>query len=150
MSMLSSYLKIGLLGILLGVGGGSLSVLAQAQQTAQIIFYQKGGFQSNLFELHINKQPIATPFKLRRKFEVKVPADTLMLETRNRRPGDRGQRFQFVAQAGQTYFIEGVLDYDFMVNRMYLFVREPERAQADLIRLKKDPNARTEAFSQPK
>jgi len=147
--MSSIQIKISLLSIWLGLCSGGLSVMAQSPQTAKIIFYQKGGFQGSPFELHINQQPIARPFRLRRKFEVMVPADTLMLETRNRRPGDRGQQFQFVAEPGETYYIEGVLDYDFMVNRMYLFVRQPKRAQTDLSRLKTDPNARTEAFSQP-
>ena len=127
------------LGLLLSAFTGDTS--PQAASTATLIFYQRGSFANGSFRLVVNDQIVADPFLARTYFEVTVPAGNLTLRTISDRFGEDSKRFTFTTAPGKTYYIEAIMDYDFMIRSLYLVQREAQEALTRIKKLKRDEKA---------
>lgn len=94
---------------------------------ATLYIYQKGSFGRSLFDIWINDQLAAQDFKARSYFIVKVPVGTLRLRTTGR-PAYfvEEKNFRLQVYSGQEYYLEAILDYDFMSSSLYLVERKAE------------------------
>lgn len=127
------------LGLLLAAFTGDTS--PKEASTATLIFYQRGSFANGSFKLMINDQTVADPFLARTYFEVTVPVGNLTLRTVSDRFGEDSKRFTFNTAPGKTYYIEAVMDYDFMIRSLYLVQREAQEALNRMKKLKRDEKA---------
>ncbi len=75
--------------------------------------------------------------------DLEVPVGTLTLETvpELSYPTYSGKVYSMQIEAGKLYYLEAVLDYEFLTSTMYLVLREEDRATADMKRLKQETNA---------
>lgn len=136
----------------LGIGYGVLFVLttillmgasAPLEQTARatLRIYNKAytGFGSG-FGVKINEQRVVKRLKSRSWVEIEVPVGTLTLETvpELAYPTYAGKAYSMQTEAGNLYYLEAVLDYEFLTSTMYLVLREKKRAEAAMKRLKQE------------
>ncbi|MEM7367145.1 MAG: hypothetical protein AAF587_01020 [Bacteroidota bacterium] len=116
------------------------------EATATLKIYQRGGYGylRSGFSLKINGQPI-TKLRPRTWFEVQVPEGKLSLETvpEFRYPNFEGQSFILEVEKGKVYYLEGLMDYEFMVSRMFLVQRDSARAVKHMKRFRVDEKAKS-------
>ncbi len=128
----------------------SLDVSAQAERPqspgpgrAMLKIYQKSSYISSMFMLKINDQVVADPLHTRRWFMVQVPAGRLTLQTavRSRYPTYESKTFYLDVEPGETYYLEAVTDFDFMITRMYLYQRKEREARSAIKKMKYDEDS---------
>ncbi|MCI4669505.1 MAG: hypothetical protein MRZ79_15330 [Bacteroidia bacterium] len=134
-------LIVGLFGFLFGLANNPQP---EPSGFATLRVYQKGTYFRNGFGLHVNGKRVVKRLRPRTWFDIQVPVGELTLETlpEFKYPSMEAKTFYFEAKEGELYYIEALMDYEFMVNRMYLIQRDSVRAAKDLKRLKEDTNAR--------
>ncbi|MEM8888795.1 MAG: hypothetical protein AAGD28_12495 [Bacteroidota bacterium] len=131
-SLLYSFL-ISLLSLLL-IGAQS-SLEQEAHATLRI--YKKA-YTSSGFGIKINEQIVVKNLRNRTWFEVEVPVGKLTIETVSevRYPTVKQKSFSLEVEAGNLYYLEAIVDYEFWVSSMYLVLREKARAEKDMKRCK--------------
>ncbi|MEZ4777713.1 MAG: hypothetical protein R3D00_31355 [Bacteroidia bacterium] len=122
---------------------GASSPLEQTEH-ATLRIYNKGyyaGFSSG-FGVKINDQMVVKRLKGRSWVDVKVPVATLTLETVPEfgYPTYVGKTYSLKTEAGNLYYLEAVLDYEFLTSTMHLVLREKSRAETEMKRLKQENN----------
>ena len=130
------------------IGCGSLLILlailtmGASSQSPQIDYgtlrIYKKGYGGPSFGLEINDQKIVKNLKNRSWMDVQVPPGKLTLKTvpEFRYPTNEGKSFSLEIEPGKVYYLEAVLDYQFLTRTMYLVLREKERAEAEIKRFK--------------
>jgi hypothetical protein len=114
-------------------------------EPAVIFIFRKTGFQRSLFEIYINDQLIAKDFPGRAYFAIKTPPGELLLRTAGRpKYYIEEKTFRLRVDAGKTYYLEAVLDYDFMSGALYLVQRTEEDFRRRLKSLQLYEKAKTE------
>lgn len=117
---------------------GSHSPPPRNDVSAWLVFYQRGNLYGGRFALEVNDRTVAEPFQPRRWFELRVPPGEQTLRTVNLSPLDVGKTFRLEVEPGERVYLEGVVEYDFLVAALYLVKRSAEEAQATLPKLKRD------------
>lgn len=114
------------------------------ENKAVLKIYQRGGYGRTGFSLKINDQLICKRLKSRAWFEVEVPPGKLTLETSPefRYPTYEGKSFSLEVEKGKVYYLESVIDYEFLISRTYLVLRDSARAMKEMRRFKLDENAK--------
>lgn len=111
---------------------------------AVLYIYQKGSFGNGQYDLWINGKAVVQRFQSRTYFSVQVPAGLVQLRTTGRPKYFVAEKnFRIEAQAGQEYYLEAVVDYDFMSGALYLVQRNAEDFKKRLKGLKLDEKAKT-------
>lgn len=141
-----TYMRLGCL-VCMSIGFSLLFAFAPntpQEATALLKIYQRGGYFRSGFSLKINGQTI-TKLRARTWFEVQVPEGKLSLETvpEFRYPSFEGKSFTLEVEKGKVYYIEGLMDYEFMISRMFLVQRDSARAVKDMKRFKVDEKAKS-------
>lgn len=132
---------LGLVWLSLLLSAFTGDALQKEASTATLIFYQRGSFANGNFKLIINDQTVADPFLARTYLEVTVPVGNLTIHTTSDRFGEESKRFAFTTAPGKTYYIEAIMDYDFMIRSLYLVQREAQEALTRIKKLKRDEKA---------
>lgn len=132
---------LGLVWLSLLLSAFTGDALQKEASTATLIFYQRGSFANGNFKLIINDQIVADPFLARTYLEVTVPVGNLTIRTASDRFGEESKRFAFTTAPGKTYYIEAIMDYDFMIRSLYLVQREEQEALTRIKKLKRDEKA---------
>lgn len=127
---------------LLIVAGLALTTIANAQapkapttdgkEHATLFFYRKSEFFRGRLDCWLDKTKLVENFQDGTFFRVNVPPGVYEVRT-NGRPIWRiyEKKYQLVVEAGQDYYLEGVLDYDFFGTALIL----EERKAADFFKL---------------
>ncbi len=114
-------------------------------EPAVIFIFRKAGFQRNFFDIYINDQLVAKTFPGRSYFAIKTPPGELLLRTAGHpKYYIEEKTFRLRAEAGKTYYLEAVLDYDFMSGALYLVQRTEEDFRRRLKSLQLYEKAKTE------
>ena len=100
---------------------------------ATIYFYRKAEFYNGRFECWVDKTRLLSNFRAASYFWLNLPAGNYEIRT-NGRPTwlIYEKKYQLKVEAGQVYYIEGVIEYDFLGTALFL----QEREQEDFDRLK--------------
>jgi hypothetical protein len=125
----------------------SFVVSSTAQSTgpgrAVVYIYQKGSFGNGQYDLWINGQKVVERFQARSYFSIQVPAGALELRTAGRPKYFVVEKnFRLEVQAGQEYYLEAVVDFDFMSGSLYLVQRSAEDFKKRLKGLKLNEKAK--------
>lgn len=117
---------------------GAASPIDQSRYATLRIY--KKGYTRTGFGLKINDQLVVKRLKNRSWLEVEVPAGTVTLETvpEIRYPTNEGKSFSLEVEAGKVYYLEAVVDYEFLISTLYLVLREKDRAEAEIKRFKQE------------
>ena len=116
-----------------------------ADEPAVIFIFRRTGFQRSQFDIHINGQLVAKDFPGRAYFAIKTPPGELLLRTTGRPKYYMEEKtFRLRAEAGKTYYLEAVLDYDFLSGALYLVQRTEEDFRQRLKSLQLYKYAKTE------
>lgn len=111
---------------------------------AVLYIYQKGSFGNGQYNLWINGKMVVERFQARSYFSIQVPAGSLQLHTTGRPKYFVAEKnFRLEVHAGQEYYLEAVVDYDFMSGSLYLVQRNAEDFKKRLKGLKLDEKAKT-------
>ncbi|HRD79331.1 MAG: hypothetical protein IAE84_02130 [Saprospiraceae bacterium] len=132
--------------VLFIVSGSTQFIMAQnmAPGHAVLYIYQKGSFGNGQYDLWINGKAVVERFQSRTYFSVQVPAGLVQLRTTGRpKYFVTEKNFRIEAQAGQEYYLEAVLDYDFMSGSLYLVQRSAEDFKKRMKGLKLNEKAKT-------
>ncbi len=113
----------------------------ESAERATILFYHRNSFLRSSFSLIMNDKVVADTLRSRTYFRIDVPAGPLTLRTKGNRIGLEDRQFRFVAQPGQTHYIEGVIEYDFLMTSLYLVERSEAEALNRIKRLRLDEKA---------
>lgn len=122
---------------------GASPAPAQTERATVRIYYKTYiGFGSG-FGVKINEQMVIKRLKSKSWMEVEVPVGTLVIETVPELdyPTYAGKAYSIQIEAGKLYNLEAVLDYEFLTSTMYLVLREENRAEEEMKRLKQENNA---------
>jgi|APTNR8051073442_1049403.scaffolds.fasta_scaffold00226_39 hypothetical protein len=122
-----------------------LGVAAAQQQPATLYIYQRSTFSRAVaFDVWINGQQVAVAFPARSYFILQAPPGVLNLRTIGR-PAyiAETKTFQLNVNAGQTYYLEAILDYDFMSSALYLVQRDATEFRRRQKSLQLNENAKT-------
>lgn len=122
--------------------GSSASPGQTERATLRIYCKTYNGYGSG-FGVKINEQLVITRLKNKSWLEIEVPAGTLALETvpELSYPTYAGKTYSMQIEAGKLYYLEAVIDYEFLVSSMYLVLRDENQAIADMKRLNQETNA---------
>ncbi|MEZ4987234.1 MAG: hypothetical protein R2795_19695 [Saprospiraceae bacterium] len=97
---------------------------------ATIYFYQRSGYGRIAADVYFGNKPFVQGLRQRSYSVVQCPAGALQLRTSGRpRYFITEKTFLLEVEAKQTYFIEVVMDYDFLTSSFYLV----RRAEADFL-----------------
>lgn len=132
--------------LLLTMSGGTQFAAAQniAPGHAVLHFYQKGSFGNGQYDLWINGKMVVERFQARSYFSIQAPAGSLQLRTTGRpKYFVTEKNFRLEVHAGQEYYLEAVVDYDFMSGSLYLVQRNAEDFKKRLNSLRLNENAKT-------
>lgn len=111
---------------------------------AVLYIYQKGAFGNGSYDIWINGQAVAKDFRPRTYFAVKTSPGVLHIRTTGRPAYFVEEKtFRIEVQAGREYYLEAVLDYDFMSGSLYLVQRNAEDFLKRLKGLKLNEKAKT-------
>ncbi|MBX2926881.1 MAG: hypothetical protein KF852_03505 [Saprospiraceae bacterium] len=127
----------------------SFAVSSTAQSSAGpgravVYIYQKGSFGNGQYDLWINGQKVLERFQARSYFSIQTPAGAVELRTAGRPKYFVVEKnFRLEVQAGQEYYLEAVVDYDFMSGSLYLVQRSAEDFKKRLKGLKLNEKAKT-------
>ncbi len=114
-------------------------------EPAVIFIFRRAGFQRNFFDIYINNQLVAKTFPGRSYFAIKTPPGELLLRTTGHpKYYIEEKTFRLRAEAGKTYYLEAVLDYDFMSGALYLVQRTEEDFRRRLKSMQLHEKAKTE------
>jgi hypothetical protein len=118
---------------------GASPRLEQTARATLRIYY--AGFGSG-FGVKINEQMVVKRLKNRSWVDIEVPVGTLTVETvpEFNYPTNGGKAYSLKTEAGNLYYLEAVLDYDFLARTMHLVLREKDRAETEMKRLKQENN----------
>lgn len=116
------------------VFGQQNSGVAAAQETyATLYFYRKPEFYSGRFDCWIGETRLVKSFQSSTYFWLNLPAGTYEMKTNGRPVWTIYEKnYELKVEAGQVYYIEAVLDYDFLGTALLLKIR----SQADFDNLK--------------
>ncbi|MEL7220931.1 MAG: DUF2846 domain-containing protein [Bacteroidota bacterium] len=97
------------------------------QDNATLYFYRKPEFYNGRFECWVNEVRLISNFKARSYFWLNLPAGNYEIRT-NGRPSWLifEKKYQLKIEAGQVYYIEAVIDYDFLGTALFLQERTKE------------------------
>lgn len=135
-------MRIVLLVILLGLllanmaTGQQDTLSTQTEQAyATIYFYRKAEFYNGRFECWVDDLRLVSNFKAASYFWLNLPAGNYEIKT-NGRPTwlIYEKKYQLKVEAGQIYYIEAVIEYDFLGTA--LFLQERKRAAFDKLKSK--------------
>lgn len=113
--------------LLLPMPGWAQSAQAQEPALAKLVIYRRTSFFGGYCELWVNNEAVAQGFRSNTYFELEVPPGNLRLLTTGRPTwAISSKRFRLQVEAGKTYYIEVVLDYDFIASTFYLEDRTKE------------------------
>ncbi len=132
--------------VLLLLLGSAHIIVAQnmAPGQAALHIYQKGSFGNGQYNLWINGKMVVERFQARSYFSIQVPAGSLQLRTAGLpKYFVTEKNFRLQVQAGQEYYLEAVVDYDFMSGSMYLVQRNAEDFKKRLKGLRLNEKAKT-------
>ncbi|MBX2870742.1 MAG: DUF2846 domain-containing protein [Saprospiraceae bacterium] len=121
-------ISLGLLLPILVNGQEGNSNAPTEQEQATIYFYRKAEFYNGRFECWVDDVRLVSNYKAASYFWLNLPAGTYEIRT-NGRPSwlIYEKKYQLKVEAGQVYYIEGVIEYDFLGTALFL----QERNQAD-------------------
>lgn len=109
-------------------GQQDTSAMHMEQEEATIYFYRRAEFYNGRFECWVDDLRLVSNFKAASYFWLNLPAGTYEIRT-NGRPTwlIYEKKYQLKVEAGQVYYIEAVIEYDFLGTALFL----QERNQAD-------------------
>ncbi len=117
---------------------------ATAESHAVLYIYRKGAFRNGYYDIWINGKAIVKDFRPRTYFAVKTLPGTLYIRTTGRPIHFVEEKtFRMEVLAGREYYLEAVLDYDFLSGSLYLVQRHADDFQQRLKGLKLDEKAKT-------
>lgn len=97
------------------------------EEEATIYFYRKPEFYNGRFACWLDDTRLINNFQASSYFWLNIPAGTYKMRT-NGRPSwiIYEKEYQLEVEAGKVYYIEGVIDYDFLGTALFLQVRSQE------------------------
>lgn len=124
---------LGLLSPILVTGQQDSSSVHTEESYATIYFYRKAEFYNGRFECWVDETRLLSNFRAASYFWLNLPAGNYEIRT-NGRPTwlIYEKKYQLKVEAGQVYYIEGVIEYDFLGTALFL----QERKQANFDELK--------------
>jgi hypothetical protein len=126
--------------------GSTHHIAAQNMASGQAVLhiYQKGSFGNGQYNLWINGKMVVERFQARSYFSIQVPAGSLQLRTAGLpKYFVTEKNFRLQVQTGQEYYLEAVVDYDFMSGSLYLVQRNAEDFKKRLKGLRLNEKAKT-------
>ena len=130
-----SVLIIMLLALLfptIAIGQQSSDGAPNREDYATLYFYRKPEFYSGRFDCWVNETQLVRNFRASTYFWLNLPAGTYEIRTDGRPTWTTYEKkYQLQLEAGQVYYIEAVLEYDFLGNALIL----QERKQSDFDQL---------------
>lgn len=138
--------RILLLALLLAALSLAVSSAAQSAGPGRgvVYIYQKGSFGNGQYDLWINGQKVVERFQARSYFSIQIPAGAVELRTAGRPKYFVVEKnFRLEVQAGQEYYLEAVVDFDFMSGSLYLVQRSAEDFKKRIKGLKLNEKAKT-------
>lgn len=113
--------------------------------TATLYFYRKPEFYSGRFECWVNDVRVISNFQAANYFWLNLPAGAYEIRTIGKpRWAFFEKKYQLKVEAGQDYYIEAVLNYDFLGTGLSL----EERTQTDFEQLQDKINFNADALRQ--
>lgn len=109
-------------------------------ETGTLIIYRRRDYFRSAFTLKINNTVITTQFSNNEFVEVSVPTGKTTIETSGSYITEK-QNYTITVKTGETYFLKGVIDYDFFQNTLYLALVNPTEAVKELKKLKRNAQA---------
>lgn len=130
-------LSLGLLLPILATGQQDSSSVQTDEAYATIYFYRKAEFYNGRFECWVDETRLLSNFRAASYFWLNLPAGNYEIRT-NGRPTwlIYEKKYQLKVEAGQVYYIEGVIEYDFLGTALFL----QERNKTDFAALKSKLN----------
>ncbi len=116
----------------------------ERSEHATLRIYNRGYYAGvgTTYAIKINGQIAVKRLKSRSWVEIEVPVGTLTLETIPEMgyPSFTGKSYSMQTEAGKQYYLEAVFDYDLFTSTMHLVLRDKNRAEAEMKRLKQENN----------
>ncbi len=115
------------------IGQQDTSSVQREEASATIYFYRKAEFYNGRFECWVDETRLLSNFRAASYFWLNLPAGNYEIRTTGRPSWlIYEKRYQLKVEAGQVYYIEGVIEYDFLGTALFL----QERKQVDFDALK--------------
>ncbi len=135
MRIILIILSFALIWPAMAIGQQSSDVVSEQEEYATLYFYRKPEFYSGRFDCWIGETRLIKNFQRSSYFWLNLPAGTYEIKT-NGRPAWTiyEKKYELKVEAGQVYYIEAVLDYDFLGTALLLQVRS--QADFDLLKSK--------------
>jgi hypothetical protein len=108
--------------------------------TGTVIIYRRRDYFTSAFTIKINQRIVTTSFSNNEYIEVVVPEGKIFIETSGSYITEK-QNYTLTVKAGETYFLKGVVDYDFYQNTLYLSLINPTEAIKVLSKLERNVKA---------
>lgn len=116
-------------------GQQSSDVATDQEEYATLYFYRKPEFYSGRFDCWIGETRLIKNFQRSSYFWLNLPAGTYEMKTDGRPAWTiYEKKYELKVEAGLVYYIEAVLDYDFLGTALLLQVRS--QADFDLLKSK--------------
>lgn len=144
-----TMMRLCIFSILLGWWAAPGVAMAQRppqadEEHAVIFFFQRASFQGRLYDLYINDQLIVNNFPANSYFFTKVPAGDLLLRTSGKPKYFVDEKiFSMKTEAGRTYYVEAIADYQVFSVALYLVQRTESDFQSRLKKLQWHDKAKT-------
>lgn len=112
-----------------------------SEEYATLVVYRKGDFGGPSFSVSINEKKVIAELKQRSYIVTRVKPGSIIFKVQG---GNfiESKRFSMEVAAGKTYFLEAVVDYDFLFSSVHLVLRSPENAQKAMRKFKQDEKAK--------
>ena len=128
-------LMVFLLGLTLPAflrGQQTSGTAATKEDYATLYFFRKPEFYNGRFDCWMDEVRLINNFRSASYFWLNLPAGTYEIRTNGRPSWSIAEKkYQLKVEAGQDYYIEAVIDYDFLGTALIL----QERSQADFDQL---------------
>ena len=133
---------LGLLFPILVTGQQDSSSVHTEEAYATIYFYRKAEFYNGRFECWVDETRLVSNFKAASYFWLNLPAGNYEIRT-NGRPTwlIYEKKYQLKVEAGQVYYVEGVIEYDFLGTALFLQERNKQDFIANKSKLNFDARA---------
>lgn len=105
---------------------------AQEPNIARIVFYRKASINNPRITLQINNQLIERDFSKRYSLTVDCNAGETIIEVISNDPFSESKKFSLTVESGKTYYLEGVIDYQYFSSSLFLVRRTQEIAEKEL------------------
>ncbi len=114
------------------IGQQTVEHSSVAEEDATIYFYRKPEFLHGRFDCWVDDVRLISTFRAASYFWLNLPAGDYEIRTNGKPTWSIAEKkYQLKVEAGQVYYIEAIVDYDFLGTALLL----QERSQADFDRL---------------